>query len=190
MTRQYPTTMTTTSGPVTELVEIPLVVPFDDFLSIFTRQLEPVLLAQQGLISVLTGTASKATSGQQDGFAVSLTQWESMDAHAAFLQGPTAGPFFETLKSLTSGPPTINHYYIGPLTPEAFRSRYAWFQKYSSADRHVQSQESEQRGVDPGVTTLVGDCFEIGSQRLSVSFSDIPRSRVLMTRASQAARGT
>lgn len=168
--------MATPDGPVTELVEIPLCVPFEDFLSIFTQKLEPVLLTQPGIISVLTGSCYE-TSSQGGTFAVSLTQWETMEAHAAFLQGPEAGPFFETVKHLASGPPTINHYYIGPLPPAALKSEYAWFRKYSASDNHTQSQGSEERGDNPGAVTLVGDCLEIESQRLWVTFGDVQRSR-------------
>lgn len=168
--------MATPDGPVTELVEIPLCVPFEDFLSIFTRQLEPVLLAQPGIISILTGSGSKTTGSHGGTFAVSLTQWESMEAHAAFLQGPAAGPFFETVRNLASGPPTINHYYIGPLPPAALKSEYAWFRKDSASASHTQSQDSEELG-GPGAVMLVGDCLEIESQSLSVSFGEVQRSR-------------
>lgn len=173
--------MAATDEPVTELVEIPLCVSFDDFLSTFIQQLEPVLLAQPGIISILTGTGSKmTTSGQKDEFAVSLTQWESMEVHGAFLQSPSAGPFFETLQHLTSGPPTINHYHLGPLPPSAFRSCYALFRKYSASDHNTQLQHSAERGETPGMgVSVAGDCLEIGSQRLSVLFSDVQDWRAL-----------
>lgn len=43
------------SQNVTEVVEIPLSVPFAEFLHIFQLQLLPVLLAEPGVISVRTG---------------------------------------------------------------------------------------------------------------------------------------
>jgi len=43
------------SSAVIELVEIPLAVSFEQFWSLFELELEPVLLAQPGLISVFTG---------------------------------------------------------------------------------------------------------------------------------------
>ena len=48
-----------TSKIVTEVVEIPLGVPFAEFLRIFQLALLPVLLAEPGVLSVRTGKRTR-----------------------------------------------------------------------------------------------------------------------------------
>lgn len=169
------TNMTTKIGPVTELVRIPLAVPFDTFLSIFTSQLEPVLLAQNGIVSILTGVTVPNGDLKQP-HAVSITQWESMDAHGAFLESPAAKPFFEALEPLAAGPPAIEHYYLGDLTPAALGSRFAQVSILDSRgsissqrevlERHINSPDGWKRAA------VAGSCVEVKGQSVMILFSE------------------
>lgn len=167
---------TTTIGPVTELVRIPLAVPFEEFISTFTSQLEPVLLAQNGILSILTGMIVP-TDDMRQPHAVSITQWESMDAHGAFLESPAAKPFFATVEPLSTGPPTIEHYYLGNLTPAALRSRFAHVSIFDSRgsisshekvlERHISSPNGWKRAA------VAGSCLEVNEQSAMVLFSEM-----------------
>lgn len=169
------TNMTTNIGPVTELVRIPLAVPFEAFLSTFTSQLEPVLLAQDGISSILTGVMVSANELKQP-HAVSITQWESMEAHGAFLESPAAKPFFAKLEPLATGPPAIEHYYLGRLTPAALRSRFAHVSIFDSRgsishhrsvlERHINTPEGWKRAA------VAGSCVEVDGQSAMVLFSE------------------
>ncbi|KAF3356376.1 hypothetical protein VdG1_03887 [Verticillium dahliae VDG1] len=118
--------------PVTEMVQNPLGVPYPAFLRVFTEKMEPILLAQPGLISLITGlVVNPAADDQHPPTAVSLAQWRSLEAHEAFLQSPSAGPFFEAAKSLLRGPPTIHHYQLGSLSSSNLKSRYSRIEKTS-----------------------------------------------------------
>lgn len=165
-------------GPVTELVQIPICIAVDDFLNIFAKELEPILLAQPGIISILTGPTIQAKGEKETHpFVVSLTQWTSMDAHAAFLAGPSAEPFFAKLGPLTMGPPTVEHYHFGRLSPSARKSSFARVIKSTSSsagrrpppayDEHVRTQ-----GQGLGV---MGTCVESPSLDAVVLFGGTPR---------------
>lgn len=172
--------MTNLNGPVTELVQIPIRVSVVEFLDIFARELEPVLLAQPGIISILTGPTTEAEGEKETHpFVVSLTQWVSMDAHAAFLAGPSAGPFFAKLESLTLGPPTVEHYRFGRLSPFARESRYARVVKLNPSTGQTGSSPANERQVQAhnhGHTLAVtAPCVEIPSLEAFVLFGDEPR---------------
>lgn len=159
------------TDPVTELVRIPLAVPFDKFLSTFTSELEPVLLAQDGITSILTGEI--VTPGSPDGdFAVSLTQWENMDAHAAFLASRAAKPFFETLKPLATGPPTIEHYCLGAFPLTALRSRFVHVTIHDPRDGTVQHRVLENPSEAHDGRRFEGGCLEVQGQVVELLFSD------------------
>lgn len=167
--------MATNIGPVTELVRIPLAVPFETFLSTFTSQLEPVLLAQDGIISILTGVIVPNKDLKQP-HAVSITQWESMDAHGDFLESQAAKPFFAALEPLATGPPAIEHYYLGDLNPAALRSRFAHVSIFDSRgsissqqkalERHISSRDGWKRAA------VAGSCVEVNEQSAMVLFSE------------------
>lgn len=167
--------MTTHLCPVTELVRIPLAVTFETFLSTFTSQLEPVLLAQDGMLSVLTGVLIPNDDLKQP-HAVSITQWESMDAHGVFLESPAAKPFFTNLEPLATGPPAIEHYYLGHLALTAPQSRFAHISIFDSRgsissqravlERHVNSPDGWKRAA------LRGSCIEVSGQSAMVLFSE------------------
>lgn len=167
--------MATHIGPVTELVRIPLAVPFETFLSTFTSQLETVLLAQNGILSILTGVTIP-TDDLKGPHAVSITQWESMDAHGAFLEGPAAKPFFEAVEPLATGPPAVEHYYLGDLPPAALRSRFAYVSILGSPgstssqrrvlERHINSPHGSTRAA------LAGSCVEVNGQSAMILFSE------------------
>ncbi|KAG6357226.1 hypothetical protein INS49_015104 [Diaporthe citri] len=167
--------MTATIGPVTELVRIPLAVSFEAFLSTFTSQLEPVLLAQDGILSILTGVIVTNDNLKQP-HAVSITQWESMDAHGVFLDSPAAKPFFAAMEPLATGPPAIEHYNLGNLTPAALRSRFAHVSIFDSRgsissqqkvlERHISSRDGWERAA------VAGSCVEVDGQSAVVLFSE------------------
>lgn len=167
--------MTAPIGSVTELVRIPLAVPFEAFLATFTSKLEPVLLAQDGILSVLTGVIVPKNDQDQP-HAVSITQWESMDAHSAFLENPAAKPFFAAVEPLATGPPVIEHYYLGTVTPAALRSHFAHVSIFDSRgsilsqrkvlERHVKSPDGRTRAA------VAGNCIEVNRQSAMVLFSE------------------
>ncbi|KAH7089248.1 hypothetical protein FB567DRAFT_620178 [Paraphoma chrysanthemicola] len=95
-------------SPVTEIVEIPLQVTFAEFLRVFQLELLPVLLKAKG-------TKTKSTDGLSHDCAVSLTEWESLEAHAQFEKDPSSTRFFTTLERLARGPPIIDHYAFGDM---------------------------------------------------------------------------
>lgn len=169
------TNMTTNLGPVTELVRIPLAVPFETFLSTFTSQLEPVLLAQDGILSILTGVIVPNDDLKQP-HAVSITQWESMDAHGVFLESPAAKPFFAAVEPLATGPPAIEHYYLGNLTPAALRSRFVHISIFDSRgsissqrkvlEQHVNSPDGWKRAA------VAGSCVEVNEQSAMMLFGE------------------
>lgn len=116
-----------TSNSVTEVVEIPLDVPFAEFLQIFQLELLPVLLAEPGVLSVRTGKGPetskchfnssllqgvkiRASEDLTHAWAVSLTEWDSLASHAKFVQKETSVPFFERTAKISRGPPTVDHY--------------------------------------------------------------------------------
>lgn len=167
--------MTAHINPVTELVRIPLAVPFEAFLATFTSKLEPVLLAQDGILSILTGMIIPNNDLKQP-HAVSITQWESMDAHSAFLESPAAKPFFAAVEPLATGPPAIEHYSLGSLNPAALRSRFAHVSIFDShgsilsqrkvLERHINSPDGQMRAA------VAGNCIEVNKQSAMVLFSE------------------
>lgn len=168
------------NDPVTELVQIPIRISVVDFLDIFVKELEPVLLAQPGIISVLTGPTTEADGEKETHpFIVSLTQWGSMDAHAAFLASPSAGPFFAKLESLTLGPPTVEHYQFGRLSPFVRKKRYARVMKsYRSADQ--EGPWIDKRQVqDHNYGVVMGQCVEVPLLNATVLFGDEPQFNIV-----------
>ncbi|KAL1792311.1 hypothetical protein ACET3X_008818 [Alternaria dauci] len=101
-------------NPVLELVEIQLTRPFDDFIRFFEGEQLPVLLNAPGIKSVRTGPKLLRQSYQSESNeAVSFTQWESLEAHEAFVQSEAAKGFFQRVSHWISGPPIVKHYDVG-----------------------------------------------------------------------------
>ncbi|KAH7137404.1 hypothetical protein B0J13DRAFT_625177 [Dactylonectria estremocensis] len=166
--------MASSNGPATELVQIPLGVPFSEFISEFGQHLEPVLLAQPGLLSVMTGVTIPTKDGEQ-AFAVSLTQWDSVESHAAFTNSPDAGPFFARVQPLTTGPPTVEHYYLGAVDPSIQQSRYSLVLKFAVQDDQVHRAAHQAHVAAHGsVAALTGKHAQNESQSASVLFGDSP----------------
>ncbi|KAH6886154.1 hypothetical protein B0T10DRAFT_549973 [Thelonectria olida] len=163
-------------NPVTELVLNPLKVPAKDFMRIFAEKLEPTLLAQPGAICTLTGIVLD-TENRQTPFAISITLWENLDAHQAFLESPAAQPFFEAVTPLLVDKPTIEHYHLGQLHPSALKSSHAWIHKLPTADDHGYRGTCENHIQKHGKgMAMTGDCIEIPSQRLIIMFNNQPQS--------------
>ncbi|KAK7409172.1 hypothetical protein QQX98_008665 [Neonectria punicea] len=164
--------MASTNGPITELVQIPLAISFTEFLDVFSKRLEPVLLAQPGLRSVMTGVTIPKNDGKKP-FAVSLTQWDSLEAHEAFGNSQDAGPFFDTLKPLATGPPTIEHYYLGHLESAIGQSRYSQILKFSVGGGDAQEAVFKAHVTSHGkAAALQGHCVEVDGQTALVLFDD------------------
>lgn len=162
------------NSPVTELVQNPLRVSFPEFIQVFAEKMEPILLAQPGLLSVTTGVVIDSNGGHQQ-YAVSIAQWESLEAHEAFLKSPAAPRFFEAAKPLLAGPPTIHHYELGDLSSTSLRSRYSRIFKSSPPnvanlgpiyERHV--------GVQGNEAANTGPCIEVQGQSALVLFGSEP----------------
>ncbi|CRK26651.1 hypothetical protein BN1708_014619 [Verticillium longisporum] len=160
--------------PVTEMVQNPLGVSYQEFLRVFTEKMEPILLVQPGLVSVITGlVVNPAADDQHPPTAVSLAQWRSLEAHEAFLQSPSAGPFFEAAKSLLRGPPTIHHYQLGSLSSSNLESRYSRIEKTSEPhDSELQPPYEAQVQAHGQDTAKIGACIEIPQQKAYISFGD------------------
>lgn len=163
---------TTTMTVVIELVRIPLAVSFDEFLDIFTKQLEPVLLAQRGIISILTGNIIEFIKDKEN-YAVSVTQWETLEAHGDFLASAAAKPFFDTLQPLARGPPAIEHYHMNPLDGAALRFEFAHISivagdKLSS----LKSKFSQHVETNRNLLHFTGECEEVAGQQVSVLLSN------------------
>jgi quinol monooxygenase YgiN len=158
--------------PVTELVLNPLRVPVKEFMRVFAEQLEPTLLAEPGAICTITGIVLD-TENRQKPFAISMTLWENLEAHQAFLDSPAAQPFFEAVKPLLVDKPTIEHYHLGQLHPSVLKSSYAWIHKFSTVDHDTYSGACENHIQDHGKgMAMIGDCIEVPSQRLIVMFDN------------------
>lgn len=89
-----------------------------------------------------------------------------MGDHENFLKSPASGPFFESLKVLTRGPPVINHYYLGPT------DRFA---KIGVAVFEIGSMEQlEGVGLEghckPSGVSVVGRCLEAQDEVCRVTF--------------------
>lgn len=158
---------------MTELVINPLAVPPNDFMLVFAEQLEPTLLAQ-GALYTMTGIAVDKDDSQMP-IAISMTLWENMDAHRAFLESSAAQPFFETVKPLLIEKPTIDHYHLGKMHPSMEKSSHAWIHKFSRLDSKAYQEACENHIRDCGAgMAMVGNCIEILSQRLIVLFDNHP----------------
>ena len=117
-------------------------------------------------IADLTGQRIIPDSETTDIWAVSLTQWGSMGAHEDFLKSPASGPFFESLKVLTRGPPVINHYYLGP-TDQFAETGVAEFEIGSMEQLYVVGIEGDK----PSVVSVVGRCLEAPDKVCRVTFA-------------------
>ena len=167
--------MTPDIGPIIEFVWIPLAVPFGIFLSTFASQLEPVLLEQNGILSILVGEIVP-NDDLKPSRAVTITQWESMEAHGTFLRSPAAKPFVAILEPLTTGPPTIEHYYLGHLTSAALLSRFVHVSIFGSLgsissqrrmlERHINSPNGWKRAA------RASSCIEMNWKSTVVLFSE------------------
>lgn len=158
---------------VTELVEIPLAAPFDHFIERFIADFEPVLLAQSGIMSVWTGKAHYGASDTNKETAVSLTQWESLDAHEAFLASPAAGPFFEGMQPLTTGPPKVEHYQLGRLDAGDGATSKMTVQKYDVGGSKQPLQALQEEAVNKSLRSRMSLCMEERTQAAVLSFSSI-----------------
>ncbi|KAM5363924.1 hypothetical protein ACJZ2D_011776 [Fusarium nematophilum] len=164
--------MTNSQGPVTEFVLNPIGVPVEDFMRTFTQQLEPTLLAQPGIISVQTGVVISTSSPQHPG-VVSLTLWESLEAHQAFLDSPAFGPFISTVQPLLRGPPTIEHYHLGQSPSSALKSRYSRIFSLSGAgEEGLQSISTNLEEKSKALLASRGNCVEVPSKGMIVLFKD------------------
>ncbi|KAG9187027.1 hypothetical protein G6011_10135 [Alternaria panax] len=119
--------------PITELVELQLAQPFDDFIVFFEAEQLPVLLSAPGMISVRTGMRQhsfilialfdflqgpkllRPSNLPDKTTAVSVTLWESLEAHETFLRSEPAKGFFQRVSQWIRSPPTVLHYELGGL---------------------------------------------------------------------------
>ncbi|PVH76616.1 hypothetical protein DL98DRAFT_592068 [Cadophora sp. DSE1049] len=149
------------SGIVTEVVEIPLDVPFPEFLPIFQLELLPVLLAEPGVLSVRTGERSKelqtahqligaqgvkirASEDSIHASAVSLTEWDSLESHAKFVKKESSAHFFERTAKISRGPPTVDHYQFDSLnSPGGSECTRVVFENYVSGGKSAASLDNE-----------------------------------------------
>jgi hypothetical protein len=119
-------------NPVTEIVEMNLIQTWTEFMPVFEARFLPILLAAPGIIDVRTGQCFYSTPSLSQFLTclfvgpkvkrqgeleprsiVSITQWESLEAHERFLKSKPAESFFAAMEMLLSGPPTVTHYKLG-----------------------------------------------------------------------------
>ncbi|UKZ79181.1 hypothetical protein TrVFT333_006931 [Trichoderma virens FT-333] len=115
--------MDSSTKVVGELVYTSLSVPPQQYQEVYRNTLQPILLAQPGLLLALGGVVTAGTDNQS-ATVVSLVNWESVDAHMAFISGPAAIPFFGASKPLISAMPSVEHYGISVLKTPAVESRH------------------------------------------------------------------
>ncbi|KAH7051152.1 hypothetical protein B0J12DRAFT_78772 [Macrophomina phaseolina] len=168
------------SGVVAELVEIPLAVPFDEFLRRHNSAFLPVLLKQPGIISVKTGEKLNDSSEPS---AVSFTLWRSLEDHERFTNSPAAGPFFEKLAPFTTGPPTIGHYRFSVNAEAHARLPFTDFRKYKAkvpgaSDRGALAAWSVERGGHNTVAACLEDRALITAALFGESIESVRRRKV------------
>ncbi|KAL7819107.1 hypothetical protein V8C26DRAFT_427919 [Trichoderma gracile] len=154
---------------VAELVYTSLSVPPEQYKDVYRTTLEPILLAQPGLISAMGGGI---TTGTESATVISLVIWESVDAHVAFISGPAAFPFFEASKPLMSGPPAFEHYKIGGLQTRAVQSQFSRLLKASNDKGKGQLATMLEKHVatEGAGMAVISDCVEDASLRTLILF--------------------
>ncbi|KAK4059065.1 hypothetical protein Trihar35433_11235 [Trichoderma harzianum] len=158
---------------VGELVYTSLSVPHEQYQDVYRSTLEPILLARPGLILAMAGVVTTSTD-QQSPNVVSLVNWESVDAHVAFIAGPAAKPFFEASMPLMSAAPTVEHYGINVLRTPAVESRYTSLLKATNEkDRELLAKIHEKHVAIEGTDmAAISDCVEDASLRTLILFSN------------------
>ncbi|KAK3115296.1 hypothetical protein LTR53_005519 [Teratosphaeriaceae sp. CCFEE 6253] len=152
------------TGPVTELVEMSLLVPLEDFLPTFTTTFLPVLLAAPGILSVRTGPKYSGPHCEvDDRTGISITQWSSLQAHEDFLNGLSADAFFKGLGDWMSGPPTVGHFMLGSL--RGYEGS-AWI---SMATGGVGDSDSDRISQDGTEAVLAGRSVEDEGVKMHLS---------------------
>ncbi|EGR50412.1 uncharacterized protein TRIREDRAFT_105524 [Trichoderma reesei QM6a] len=170
---------------VAELVYTSLSVPPERYKDVYRTTLEPILLAQPGLISAMGGII---TTGTESATAISLVVWESVDAHVAFISGPAAFPFFEASKPLMSGPPAVEHYRIGGLQTRAVQSRFSRLLKASdNEDKEKLAKILDKCVAAEGSETAVISNSRTGLRRLLMLWIGTRASRLLLLSGIQGA---
>ncbi|KAL7905370.1 hypothetical protein GGI35DRAFT_460552 [Trichoderma velutinum] len=158
---------------VGELVYTSLSVPPKQYQDVYRSVLEPILMARPGLILAMAGVVTASTD-QPSATVVSLVNWESVDAHMAFIAGPAAKPFFEASMPLMSAAPTVEHYGISVLQSPAVESRYTRLLKATNeSDKELLAKIYEQHVATEGADmAAISDCAEDASLRTLILFSN------------------
>ncbi|KAH0525830.1 hypothetical protein TsFJ059_009243 [Trichoderma semiorbis] len=165
--------MASNTNIVGELVYTSLSVPPEQYQDVYRSTLEPILLARPGLILAMAGIVTASTD-QQTPSVVSLVNWESVDAHVAFIAGPAAKPFFEASVPLMSAAPTVEHYGISVLSTPAVESPYTHLLKATNeSDRELLVTIREKHVATEGADmAAISDCVEDASLKTLILFSN------------------
>ncbi|KAL7958519.1 hypothetical protein V8C34DRAFT_323929 [Trichoderma compactum] len=165
--------MASNTNIVGELVYTSLSAPPERYQDVYRSTLEPILLARPGLILAMAGVVTASTD-QPSATVVSLVNWESVDAHVAFIAGPAAKPFFEASMPLMSAAPTVEHYGISVLRTLAVESRHARLLKASNdSDRELLAKIHEKHVATEGADmAAISDCVEDASLKTLILFSN------------------
>ncbi|KAK4083899.1 uncharacterized protein Triagg1_1561 [Trichoderma aggressivum f. europaeum] len=158
---------------VGELVYTSLSVPPKQYQDVYRNTLEPILLARPGLILAMAGVVTTSTD-KPSSTMVSLVNWESVDAHVAFIAGPAAKPFFEASTPLMSAAPTVEHYGINVLGTPAVECRYTRLLKATDeSDKELLAKVHEKHVATEGAgMAAISNCAEDASLKTLILFSN------------------
>ncbi|KAL7935565.1 hypothetical protein V8C35DRAFT_297683 [Trichoderma chlorosporum] len=165
--------MSSNAKIVAELVYTSIAVSPQQYQHVYRSTMQPILLAQPGLILAMGGVITASTDNQSAA-VVSLVNWESADAHVAFIAGPAAVPFFEASGPLMSGMPFIEHYGISVLQTPAVESLYTRLLKATNdSDKELLAKIHDKHTAAEGADmAAVSDCVEDASLRTLILFSN------------------
>lgn len=160
-----------------ELVYTSINVSSQQYKDVYGSTLQPILLAQPGLVLDMAGVITTDTDQQEtqeSDKVISLVIWKSVDAHMAFIAGPAAIPFFEASKPLMSTAPLVEHYETSVLQPPAVESRYTRLLKaYNDNDKELLAKIHEKHAATEGAEMAASsDSVEDASQRTLILFSN------------------
>ncbi|KAL7946729.1 hypothetical protein V8C42DRAFT_318659 [Trichoderma barbatum] len=164
--------MASNTNVVAELVYTSISVPSQHYKDVYRSTIQPILQAQPGFILAMGGVIT--TDAEDSAKVVSLVNWESVEAHVAFISGPAAFPFFEASKPMMSAMPAIEHYGVSVLQKPALESRYTRLLKASNdSDKELLAKIHEKHVTSEGADmATISDCVEDASLRTLILFSN------------------
>lgn len=171
--------MERTQQPITELVQMKLTGLWSDYKSIFENELLPLLCSAPGLVSVRSGTVHDIFMPLETNYMVtgpkllaphsqfdtqeivSITQWQSLEAHGEFVKSARGQQFLQGAGAHMVGPPTVTHYDLGSLN-----SSDSWV----VCSQGKSSNEAASFTSDPSTVTRAGQEMNDKSHTMTLAF--------------------